>query len=159
MGLVGLLAALWRFTLRPIWRRVKRIDAAIGFNGGSSLFEQIEHLKDIMHVNASLADAIDLPNVFIAPDGSVKMVNVAFTEATGLTIEAMRWGGWRQMFGPSDRADWDEAVKRHDMFSRRIALDGVSYYLVAKPVLNGEKFLGWRAVLRVQVPRRRVEDP
>lgn len=159
LGALMVIASLWRFVIRPVWRRVKRIDDAIGSNGGSSLFEQIENIKDILQVHASLADVIDRPSLFFSADGEVESVNVAFNDRTGWSIESLRRGGWRQLFARGDQDDWDEVVARQAVFQRVVTLGHSIFYLVAKPVFNGTKFLGWRAVLTPKdQPRRRVED-
>lgn len=158
-GLIALLAAAWRFAIRPAWRMVKRIDSAIGSNGGSSLFEQIEHLKDMLHIHASLEHVIDRPSLLLSADGEVQTVNVAFSEHTGWSVETLRRGGWRQLFARDDQDDWDEVVARQVVFSRVVTLGHLIFFLVAKPIFNGDKFLGWRAVLTPKdAPRRRAED-
>lgn len=151
-GIVALVATAYRFVVKPVWTRVQRIDAAIGFNGGSSLFDQIEKLN-------SLADMIDRPILFISSEGEVESVNMAFTEHTGWAIESLRRGGWRQLFGRDDQDEWDEIVQRKSVFSRDVSMRGKAYHLTAKPVVNVSKFLGWRAVLTPKdAPRRRMTD-
>lgn len=141
------LATLWRFIIRPAWRFGQRMERAIGSNGGTSLFEQFEHLKDMLHIHASLEHAIDRPSLFISANGEVESVNVAFTERTGLSKDSLSWGGWRQLFTRDDQNDWDEVVARKSVFRREVILASVKFFLVANPVFNGDKFLGWRAVL------------
>lgn len=159
-GIVALLASAWRFVIRPVWMRVKRIDAAIGSNGGSSLFEQIENIKDMMQIHGSLEHVIDRPSLILSPEGEVQSANVAFTEKTGWSVDALRRGGWRQLFDRDDQEDWDQVVMRHEVFSRVVTLGhSAIYFLVAKPIFNGDKFLGWRAVLTPsELPRRRSTD-
>lgn len=158
-GIVALLATCWRFVVRPIWTKVKRIDQAIGNNGGSSLFEQMDKIKDMLHVHASLADVIDRPSLFLSSEGEVDTVNVAFTERTGWSKETLSRGGWRQLFARDDQDDWDEIVARRAVFRRVVTLGHLVFLLVAQPVFNGDKFLGWRAVLTPKdQPRRRMSD-
>lgn len=158
-GIIALIATAWRFVIRPVWTRVQRIDAAIGSNGGSNLFEQMETIKDMLHIHASLADVIDRPSLFLSSEGEVDTVNVAFTERTGWSKDTLSRGGWRQLFARDDQDDWDEVVARRAVFRRVVTLGHLTFLLVAQPVFNGEKFLGWRAVLTPkEQPRRRMTD-
>jgi len=156
-GITVGLAGAWRYVVKPAWASMKRmettmtnVERVIGSNGGSTLFEQVEYVKDAIQIQASLADVIDRPSVFFSPDGEVESVNVAFTERTGTSLESLRRGGWRQLFGRDDQDDWDEIVERQSVFSRTVSLGGHAFSVIAKPVFNGKKFLGWRAVLTPQ---------
>jgi hypothetical protein len=154
LGFITIGYSIWRWAVRPTMAILRRVEQAvinvennIGTNGGSTVFNQFESIKDTLQVTASLADVIDRPSIFFGPTGEVESINNAFTECTGWSIERLRRGGWRQLFNRDDLDYWDDTVERQAVFAHTAWLGGKSFYITAKPIFNGARFLGWRAVM------------
>ena len=117
---------------------IARLEKLLGYNNGKTVF-------DYLAIISTLSDVIDQPCVVLSDNGEVEQVNPAFTEHPGLAISALQHGGWRQLFARDHQMDWDHAVAGHEVFSGDIAVHGASFHVAAKPIFNGDKFLGWRA--------------
>ncbi len=138
-GIVIAVGVLWRVGAKLVaWG--KKMEAIIGSNGGTSLFDAIVML-------GSIVDLIQQPSFVCAPDGEVYSVSAPFVEATGWTFEHMRYGGFRTRLPDDDREDWDESVKRKATFNKRVTMDGKALEVIARPVFNQSKFLGWRVAV------------
>jgi PAS domain-containing protein len=139
-------SAVWKFAILPVRSAVARIERVIGNNDGSSVFDKLE-------IIASLADVIDQPSLLLSATGEVVSVNLAFTESTGISLAALQHGGWRQLFLRTVQPDWDYSVEHHSVFTCDIPINSRPYRLVAKPMFNATKFLGWRVRLSCMVAK------
>lgn len=135
-GIVIAIGVLWKLGTKVVaWG--KKMEAIIGSNGGTSLFDAIVML-------GSVVDLIAQPSLVVSTDGEVYSVSAPFVEATGWTFEHMAHGGFRNHLSEKDRDDWDESVQRRSTFARRVTMGKKQLDIIARPIFNQTKFLGWR---------------
>jgi hypothetical protein len=145
--IAGAAAAVYRFAIRPVWRGIRKsiatldnVEKLLGYNNGLTVF-------DYLSIISSLSDVIDQPSARFDEHGEAREVNPAFTEHTGLGLSSVKHGGWRQLFASTGQQEWDHAVVTHTVFVQPLQVGPRAYRVVAKPIFNGTKFLGWRARL------------
>jgi PAS domain-containing protein len=136
----GFIAAVWKAYAQPAKRALERIENLLGENDGGTIFDKLS-------VISSIVDVIDTPSILLDDHGEVKSVNPAFTEMTTIGLHDLQHGGWRSVFDAPTRQEWDHAVEHKLVFQRMAQVRGQHYNIVAKPIFNGVKFLGWRVRL------------
>ena len=138
-GIAVFVGLAWRAGRKVVtWG--KKMEAIIGSNGGTSLFDAIVML-------GSIVDLIQQPSIFCSTDGEVYSVSAPFVEATGWTYEHMAHGGFRGQMSEKDRDAWDESVQHHSTFARRVTAGRQTLDVTARPIFNQTKFLGWRVAI------------
>ncbi len=138
-GIAIFFGVLWRLIAKLVaWG--KKMEGIIGSNGGTSLFDAIVML-------GSIVDLIQQPSLVCAVNGEVYSVSAPFVEATGWTYEHMAHGGFRNALSEKDRDMWDESVERHATFARRVFMGKRQLDIIARPIFNQAKFLGWRVAV------------
>ncbi len=138
-GIAIAIGVLWKLGAKLVaWG--KKMEAIIGSNGGTSLFDAIVML-------GSVVDLIAQPSLVCSTDGEVYSVSAPFVEATGWTYEHMAHGGFRNALSEKDRDMWDESVERRSTFARRVFMGKRQLDIIARPIFNQTKFLGWRVAV------------
>lgn len=141
VGQIGVLAtaalAVWSVTKKPwvavrAWlkktddaiAKVSVMSAALGPNGGSSLYDKItatEARSQISGVRIDwLFDQFDRPIFEFAPDGTNVRINAAFANQFGYAPADMLGQKWVGMIHPEDRervmTEWEHALADQRMF-------------------------------------------
>lgn len=168
--LVAALFTMWKFSVRPTVLFVRQlkdcicdvatIKAAVGPNGGRSLYDKVEAgARAARLIEARLSSILDVvvdrPMFIAGEDGSFSWVNKAFERTFETTLSDAAGRGWINLLLPEDRdrvvKEWIHAVRDKRAFNTRArCLTNIQSALLmgrwsAEPVLDpaDDELIGW----------------
>lgn len=143
------LFGFYRWVVKPLMEIMKRVEAVIGSNGGSTLFQKLDGLEDRILMMFAAFDGLNQAMFMCDQDGEIASVNAAFMKLTGWPADRMKHGGFRNVMASTDRQEWDDAVQQTAIFDksdvriRTSESDVLHANIMARPVFNGERLIGW----------------
>lgn len=144
--------ALIRRKAKKILDKLDLVYTNLGTNGSKNVFQTLHALGDAIAMHGSVADLSPQPLMVFDPAGNCTSLNPACARLIGWTLDELRDGGWIHKLSEDGAKAWRDALTAHAVFDERLLFtprigEVLLANVYAKPVHNGEKFLGWRCAI------------
>ncbi len=141
----------------------------LGDNGGGTIQDSIQHLRDEIKIIVALTDAGVRPCLIFNPLGEISTVSWLFTEMSGWARADLEEGLWRlKLRGPNDQLSWNAAIAQQQAFAGEVTLAIRSrpdrrIRMVLKPIWSDapreRRLIAYCAVFDARTQPRYLDSP